>query len=196
VSLQIGQVVRYGNGLWRVDYVNECRARIVPLGKRHVVILDDDGQEVKAFDAERKGVNISPNSGLDVVTDVERVKDELELEAAEAELRAARLAARLAARREVVRATAGATLGTGRAVKGRRASSTQGVRSDGGWGIGPTTSPALTQGSQGVQVHAYVQGHPGLHTSALSAALPGVKNLHQCLSRLKLTGYLVRVSIR
>lgn len=61
--LKTGQVVKMAGELWHVDYVNTCRARLVPVAKRHVVL--EDGRE---FDATRGAVNISPDSPLEVVT--------------------------------------------------------------------------------------------------------------------------------
>jgi hypothetical protein len=77
VSLLEGQVVRIAGSLWRVDYVNQCRARLVPLSRRN---------------AERD-LNVSPNSALEVVTDLARASEELEL--AEAEREVAELQAEL-----------------------------------------------------------------------------------------------------
>lgn len=79
--LQPGQTVKMANALWRVDYVNDCRARLIPLGKRHVLL--EDGTE---FDTEGRAVNVSPNSLLEVVDDLQRARDELELREAEREL--------------------------------------------------------------------------------------------------------------
>lgn len=58
--LKAGQVVKMGAELWHVDYVNACRARLIPVVKRHVVL---DGRE---FDATRGAVNVSPDSPLEV----------------------------------------------------------------------------------------------------------------------------------
>jgi hypothetical protein len=74
VSLLEGQVVRIAGSLWRVDYVNQCRARLVPLSRRN---------------AERD-LNVSPNSALEVVTDLARASEELELAEAEREVEALR----------------------------------------------------------------------------------------------------------
>src|SRR5687767_2315624 len=79
--LQLGQVIRLADALYRVDFVNDCRARITPLMKRHVVLAD--GTE---FDAQLRKLDISPNSVVQIVSDVERAKNEIALEAAEKEL--------------------------------------------------------------------------------------------------------------
>lgn len=185
MTLQVGQVVRYESRLWRVDYINACRARLVPLARRHVVIKDDDGDEVRSFDAERGGVNIAPTSELPVVTDLERAKDEIELEQAEAELRLAQ--------REVAKPVAAPKPAKVPRAPHGGAHPTPGPRSTGGWGLGPVSTPALREGSQAALVVAWLTTHPGADMVAISAALPTVTNLPQCLSRLKLTGYLVRV---
>ena len=72
--LQAGQIIRYGPALYRVTYVNHCRAYIVPLAKRHVAL--PDGRE---FDAERGGVSIAPDSFVEIVTNLEVARDQLEL---------------------------------------------------------------------------------------------------------------------
>lgn len=61
--LQRNQIVQYGSSLYRVDYVNACRARLVPLAKRHVVLGD------REFDAHERGINVSPNSDLPIITE-------------------------------------------------------------------------------------------------------------------------------
>ncbi len=185
MSLQAGQVIRYGQALWRVDYVNEFRARIVPLTKRHVVIKDDDGDEKRAFDSEQRGVNISPNSCLDVIIDVERAKDEIELRKAEmelAELQAA-LARPLPAPKPAPAPKAAqkpATLGV-RAAKG------------GGWRVGPTPAPTFRDGSLAEMVMACIVAMPGADTKTLVAAVQAEGNVAACISRFFQAGFIERV---
>lgn len=73
------QIIRYGPGLYRVEYVSSCRALIVPITRR-----------CAPGESPQGGISIAPNSCVDIIEDVERAKAEIELEAAEAELADAR----------------------------------------------------------------------------------------------------------
>lgn len=186
--LHQGQVVRYGTTLYRVDYVNECRARIVPLAKRHVVL--DDGRE---FDAvERGGLNISPNSPLEVVDDVERAKTEMELAKAERELRQlqAEQASIEKAKLELVETERELA-----ALKAERAAlpppKPRAAAAGGGWrivGALPETKP----GSLKANVLAFLQAHPGAQTREV--AIPGATTgaVAACLDRFMKAGVIAR----
>jgi hypothetical protein len=43
------------------EFVSECRARMIPLAQKHVSYKTMDGKSV-AFETDRSGKNISPNS--------------------------------------------------------------------------------------------------------------------------------------
>jgi hypothetical protein len=62
-----GEVIEVpGLGRCRVELVNECRARVRPMGTEHRVIAGRDG--VVEFDAPRRALDISPSgTGLRVV---------------------------------------------------------------------------------------------------------------------------------
>ena len=212
--LKVGQVIVYDGSLWRVDLVNPSRARIVPLVKHRVVIRD------KAFDAEEKGTSISPNSCVEVVEDVEQTLVKIEerrlqaeqrkLEEMKAEVAAiereewevAQTRERLQAERRELQAkrqelhtrraarVAQGAHGGAHTTPGNPVPGGQGPRTGGGWHLGPTRVPTLTTGSQAALVVDYITTHPGLTTGELAVALPAVANMPQCLSRLKLTGYL------
>jgi hypothetical protein len=85
--LKTGQIIRYDSGLWRVEYVNESRARIIPLAKRHVTLHDKDGAE-RDFESGMRGANISPNSEVEIVQMTAALADELEMAKLEREIAA------------------------------------------------------------------------------------------------------------
>jgi len=65
--LKVGDVVEFRGQLWEVDYVNQCRARIVPLERREVVIPGVDGEEERRFFTKDKALSIAPESDLPVM---------------------------------------------------------------------------------------------------------------------------------
>ena len=68
--LQPGHIVRHNGENWRVVMVNDCRAQIVPIEKRHTEVTQIiDGKEtvVAKFNKTGAAVNISPNSFIDIV---------------------------------------------------------------------------------------------------------------------------------
>lgn len=149
--LQVGQVVKMPDrSLWRVDYVNSCRARVAPLG--------DGGP-----------VNISPDSPLEVVTDIERAKDELELAATERELRELKAAsvepppAPIIARK--------VTTGTG-------------------WHAGPVVPPEYREGSLAQQVMDYILLNPGLTTAQIVEGSGASGAVAACVSRFNQAGLI------
>lgn len=171
MSLRKGEIVRYGSSLWRVDYVNECRARIVPLAKRHVVLAD--GRE---FEAERGGVNISPNSLLEVVEDLERTKLEIEMEEAERELAALKAEAEREAAPKPTARPGRATLAAGR-IHGQ------------GWAI--ATAVAGLAGTKAA-VYAFVAAHPGCLTKEVVVAGISAGAVAACLDRFRKIGVVIK----
>lgn len=177
--LTAGQVIRYGDELWRVDYVNDCRARIVPLNKRHVHL--NDGRE---FDADRNGVSISPNSFVEIVTDIEQARTKIELEDAERELRAAKaeVKAQASIKQELEDAEVELAQAKQALAAAPRATTT------GGWHwVGPAT---FKPGSMGEAVSVYIQGHPGLSTAEIVAAAPAAGAVAACVSRFFQAGLI------
>lgn len=74
MTLQAGHTIRMSGTLWRVDYVNASRAHITPL-------------------TGGRATSISPNSEVEIVTDLERAQDEIALKQVERELAELRLVA-------------------------------------------------------------------------------------------------------
>lgn len=64
--LRVGQRLRYDGRVWRVEYVNACRARIVPVDKQRVEYTTLDGKPV-TFEAGGRAVNISPTAGVELL---------------------------------------------------------------------------------------------------------------------------------
>lgn len=176
--LIIGQIVRYERALWRVDFVNDCRARIVPLTKRHVVLLDEEGGVKRAFDSEVRGVNISPNSALDIVEDVERAKDEIELAAVEEELREVKAA--------LAQADRPAPLPGRLAPPPAPRTPTTGS----GWRVTAKIPAPFRHGSLAAEVMARIKAEPGLDTKALVAVIKGSGNVAACVSRFHQAGLI------
>jgi len=152
--LRTGQIVKMPDRtLWRVDYVNACRARVVPL-------------------VPGRPIDISPGSPLEVVTDLERAKAELELAAAELELRELRQAAAALeppappAQRPVV------------------------ARTSGGWHAGPGTAPDYREGSMAQQVMDYILLNPGQSTAQIVAGCGVQGAVAACVSRFNQAGLI------
>ena len=190
MSLITGQVVRYASALWRVDYVNSSRARLVPLAKRHVVLADDEGGVKREFDSEQRGVNISPDSPLEVVEDIERTKMQIELEETERELAALKAEAEREAKAEAARAAkaqAKARQGTAQAASG--------VRTSAEWAIGPTAVEGPLSATKAA-VFAFVSAHPGASTKAVAAGCTehSAGAVAACLDRFRKAGHLVKNS--
>lgn len=172
MSLHAGQVVRYGDALWRVDYVNDCRARIVPLLKRH---LADD------FDTtEQRGVNVSPNSTLEVVTDIDRVKTEIELAVTERELAEVKAELAKEAKRAAVPTLAPKPAPAPKAPRGA------------GWHLTDLV-PDVQPGSLKESVLLFLAAHPGASTKevVIEGATPGA--VAACLDRFMKAGVVIRV---
>lgn len=200
MSLQAGQVVRYDNALWRVDYVNECRARIVPLAKRHVTL--NDGRE---FDSEQRGVNISPNAEVPVVDNLDRAKIEIELAEAEAELAQAR--AEVAKEEARVRKAAtpspkASTIHVPKAEAQTKGPQTAGGKAEPipskgiGWRLGLAQPEHLRQGSLKRWVFDFVTMHPGQTTKQVAEGVKlsgaNMSAVAACLDRFRKINVMVK----
>lgn len=68
--LKKGMKVRLGEDVYLVTLVNECRAHIEPVDKTRTVVIEDkfdeDGKK-KTFLARRRGMDISPNSEVEIL---------------------------------------------------------------------------------------------------------------------------------
>jgi len=64
--LQPSMLVRFAGEVCRVVYVNECRARMLPVAKRTVTVQTSGGKRVQ-FQRQENGHNISPESDVEVV---------------------------------------------------------------------------------------------------------------------------------
>ena len=70
--LRIGEVVRHDNGLWRVDLVNPCRARLVPLDRRRVRFHDHGTVGEVEFDGvASRPISICPDLDIERVSPAE-----------------------------------------------------------------------------------------------------------------------------
>lgn len=63
MKLKVGELVRYEDRVWRVAWVNYCRAYLVPAEKDTITLADG-----RTFRATGSGVNVSPTSELERVT--------------------------------------------------------------------------------------------------------------------------------
>lgn len=167
MSLQAGQIVRISDALYRVDFVNASRARVIPLTRRRVNTENDD--------LEIRGFSISPNSCVEVVTNPERALDEIEMAVAEKELRAAQREAERLAR-----------MANAPKIEPKKRSSAQGS----GWHIGPTPHPPFRAGTLADVVMKRIVAEPGLDTKTLVATIQTDGNVASCVSRFFQAGYI------
>lgn len=65
--LRVGEIVHLDDRLWRVDLVNTCRARIVPLDRRHVRYETWDGRPVTFDAADHRSLSICPEAEVERV---------------------------------------------------------------------------------------------------------------------------------
>lgn len=175
--LRAGQIIKYDLGLWRVDYVNNSRARIIPLAKRHVLLKD--GRE---FEAERGGVNISPRSFVELIENLDRAADEMQLAEAEKEVAEARREIEEEARLAAELVEAEAELEEAR----REAVATVAVSKPGGWRS--TALGAFREGTLAAEVQAYVVAHPGCSAAEVAMMVQGKGNTTACLTRYARSG--------
>lgn len=187
--LQQGQIIRYGQALYRVDYVNTCRAYIVPLSKREL-------QEGVFGDGGGRGVSIAATSFVEIVTDLERARDEMELAAVEAEIAATK--AELA-RRETAPATSGVTSVTPasdrvtqpvkaapKPVPHRR----EAVRPGGGWFLKDVQTPSFKEGTLAEKVWLWIGLNPGKSTADIVAGVKAEGAVAACVSRFHQSGLI------
>lgn len=188
MSLQPGQIVRYDNALWRVDYVNECRARIVPLAKRHVTVGDHE------FESEARGVSISANAEVAIVDDVDTERTRLELAQAEAELATLQV--------EIRRQMKASTIDALKAGPKAKAPQTgagvaKPIASAGiGWRLGPAQPEHLRQDSLKKWVYDFVAAYPGQSTKTVAEGVKASKAhtsaVAACLDRFRKINVMVK----
>lgn len=172
-TLKAGQIIRSGRQLYRVDMVNECRARIVPLAKRRVAL--PGGAE---FEAERGCTSIAPTACVEIVTDLEAERDRIELEEAEAELAAAR-----------------AELAASERPADPAPAKPQAPRAAGaGWHPAPGAAPAFRDGTLAAAVWSCIAARPGQDTKAIVAAVRAEGAVAACVSRFHQAGLIVKKS--
>lgn len=200
--LQAGQIVRYSQALWKVDYVNECRARLIPLIKRHI---ENGDSKVLNFDGEGRGVNISPNSELEIVTNIDRAKDELELHNIERELARAKHDLEKSQKQESEKAASAEKRAAKHQPKpaaaiipaavGMPSEAPTGRGSGITWTLSANPLPEVKVDSLKAHVLTYISQHPGCSGKMVAAALaehaagPAVA---ACMDRFWKAGALVR----
>lgn len=64
--LRLGDVVELQGGEYVVEYINECRARVIPLHRKQVNYETVEGKKVE-FEADASAKNISPNSDIPIL---------------------------------------------------------------------------------------------------------------------------------
>lgn len=181
--LIVGQILRRGNELWRVVYVSDCRARIVPLSKRK---KDND------FDAdERGGISIATNSWVEIVTDLDRVRTEIELAETEAEIRATKKElknreqqATVDSQEEKLRKLEAEIAELERAEK----KSTRPV-SAGGW-YRTNVEATFKPGSLGDTVMKFIVANPGQTTAQIVEGVVANGAIAACVSRFNQAGLI------
>lgn len=193
MSLQSGQIIRYDNALWRVDYVNECRARIVPLQKRHVTLTD--GREFESeFESEQRGVNISANAEVPIVEDIDGERTRLELAQAEAELTELRAEERRQAQAQTPKAPKAKP--SAHAPQTAQADAKPMPSGGIGWRLGLAQPEHLREGSLKRWVYDFVAAHPGQTTKSVTEGVKGSKaNLSAvaaCLDRFRKINVMVK----
>lgn len=65
--LQAGMIIKLGGVEYRVEMVNDCRARCVPLQKIKVTVKDKLRDKEVTFERSAGPVNISPNSECQIL---------------------------------------------------------------------------------------------------------------------------------
>lgn len=175
--LIVGQIIRYGPALYRVSYVNECRARIIPLTKKQLTKKewDDDGAG---------GVNIAANSYVEIITDLERAQDEMELASLERELDDAR--DELERRNKPAPVVKEAP----RPVAHRRVP----VSPGGGWHLSNVATPSFKEGTLAEAVWLFIGLHPGLPTSGIVEGVKAEGAVAACVSRFHQAGLIEKRS--
>jgi hypothetical protein len=70
MKLRVGDIIKIGEELYRIDLVNECRARCVPLAKRVETIRPQTGPaagKVITISKSQAPISISPTSEVERV---------------------------------------------------------------------------------------------------------------------------------
>jgi hypothetical protein len=188
-TLRPGQILRRNNELWRVLYVNECRARILPIDR-------DDRQETN----ERYGRDIAPTSMVETVTDVERARDEIELAKAEAEIKAAKreIKAQATLQQELAEAEAELAAMKQELAKSGEVAKTGEVATPRGatWQMAAGDHGFCAAGSLKAEVLAFLKAHPGAPTKAVQAGISKASAgaVAACLDRFWKAGVVVKKS--
>jgi hypothetical protein len=198
-TLKAGLVIRYNGGLYRVDHCNQSRARILPLTRRQIEAESFDGEE-------RGGVNISASACVDIVEDVSRASDELELrktefaikklriEAEKATALAALVAAKPAKGVKPAVPAATATKPTNGATKPTMPTKTGTPRAEKGQGWVRSAKPVtpFRAGSLAETVLAYISANPGLTTAAIVTGVGIEGAIAACVSRFNQAGLIAK----
>lgn len=191
MTLKGGQVVKYAGDLYRVDFINACRMRLVPLSKKQVA-LDDDGSPNSAS----RGISISAGACVEVVTDIERARDQIELQQAERALAAARSEIRQEAtlRDELEDAEAALAALRASTASAPRPAPRRDVRAGAatGWHPGPEPWPAFKAGTLAHAVMTEIVTRPGQSTAEVVAAVAVEGAVAACVSRFSQAGYIHR----
>jgi hypothetical protein len=75
MSLRRGQRFQMNGHQWRVAWVSELRARCIATVRKPVTVNDRRTGGKRTFQAKRLvSINISPNSAVDVVAELERAR--------------------------------------------------------------------------------------------------------------------------
>lgn len=64
--LRVGDVIELRGMEYVIDYINECRARAIPLSRKQVNYVTVAGKKVE-FETDHSGQNISPNSEIPIL---------------------------------------------------------------------------------------------------------------------------------
>jgi len=189
--LKAGQTVRYAQELWTVDYVNACRAFIVPLKKRKVVIED------REFEGTGRGVSIAPNAIVPIITNVEQARTELELEQARRE--AALLESQIKELNTMTPRERDAMAKSLNVVVEIPKPNAKPVKHclpkvrGGGWKLVPGPKITFRQGSLADIVMGFITANPGRTTKEIVAEVKAEGAVAACVSRFFQAGYIERI---
>lgn len=208
------QIIKYDGGLWRVDYTNQSRAYILPLGKRQVVL---DGATFEASD--KRGVSISPDAIVEVVSDGELSQDLLD------QIAIAKLEREIAAlKAEEARQAAKAAAKAGKAVNTPDAKRSSAPKGEGqarekeaqtrrknepliegyqaapinargaGWHLVGTVPPVIPD-SLKAKALEIVANHPGFTTRQVADKISGwnASAVAACLDRFRKAGVMIAI---
>ena len=192
-QLTAGSVIKYGGALYRVDFVNACRARIVPLSNKIASVDEFDVEAIKGV----RGISISASSCVEVVTDLERARDQIELYHAQRELAAAQAEMDDLEKTALQLKEAEAALAQARSEAGIRAAARKAMPArtsprgaSGGWFPGPEPWPAFKAGTMADTVREYICAHPGQSTAEIVDGLKIEGAVAACVSRFNQAGFI------